>query len=108
MCARRGTLTAALHFQPERDILEHRHVTKQCVLLKNEADLTIADGPQGCVLAIEQHLALVRRFQTADDAQQSRFAGARGSEQRHQGAGGNIEIDVLDRGIFAELLGNAA
>ena len=40
--APRRALAARLHAQAERDVLEHRHVAEQRVVLEHEADLALA------------------------------------------------------------------
>ncbi len=49
------------HAQAERDVLEHRHVAEQRVVLEDEADAAIARAGVGRVLALEQHRAASRR-----------------------------------------------
>ena len=44
---------ARLHAQPEGDVLEHVHVTKQRVVLEHEADVALARAARQRVLAVE-------------------------------------------------------
>ena len=80
----RRPMRARPHAQAERDVLEHRHVPEERVVLKHEADAALADLPVRRVLAVEQHAAPIGRLEPGDDAQQRRLAAARRPEQRHE------------------------
>ena len=54
----RRTMRARPHAKTERDVLEHRHVTEERVMLKHEPDAALAGLPLGGVLAVEQHAPL--------------------------------------------------
>mmetsp|Transcript_1013 Transcript_1013/g.2513 ORF Transcript_1013/g.2513 Transcript_1013/m.2513 type:complete len:443 (-) Transcript_1013:3285-4613(-) len=97
-------LLARLDAQPERDVVEHRHVTEQRVMLEHEADLALAHMGVGRVLAVQQHPAAVGLLQAGDDAQQRGLAAARGAEQRDQLAAGEFQADVTEGGEVAEAL----
>ena len=83
----RRPMRSRAHAQPERDVLEHRHVTEQRVVLKDEADSPLAGLPVRRILAVEQHAAAVGRLEAGDDPQQRRLAAARRPEQRDELAG---------------------
>ena len=72
-----GTFSPRQHAHSERDVLEHRHMAKQRVMLKDETDLTLAHADRARVLAVKQHLAGVRRLQPRDYAKQGGLARAR-------------------------------
>ena len=63
-------------------------IAQQMMILKDEADLPIAEGGQhgpgqfGGILTIEHHASLPRRLERADNAQQRALAGAAGAEDR--------------------------
>jgi hypothetical protein len=85
------------HAQAEGDVLEHRHVPEQRVVLEDEADLALArpacrvtSSPWNSTCA-----SLVGEFQAGDDAQQRGLAGAGGPEQRDQFAGRHVEAHVV-------------
>ena len=60
--------------QAERDVLEHRHVTEERVMLEHEADAPIAHVAIRGVLVFEQHRARVGGLQPRNHAQQRRLA----------------------------------
>jgi hypothetical protein len=93
-----------LHAQSEGDVVEHRHVAEQRVVLEHEADLALAHMGVGGVLAIQQHTPCVGLLQAGNDAQQRRLAAARGAEQRHQLTGGKVQRHIAQGGEVAEAL----
>jgi len=103
----RRTFAARLYFETKGNVLEHRHVTKQSIVLKHESDLAGANRPPSCVTAVEQHPTLIRCLETGDDPQQGGLAAARRAEQRNQRACRNFQINVLNGGKFTKLLGYA-
>jgi hypothetical protein len=102
------SFAARLDLEAEGDIFEHGHMPKQSIVLKNETDLAIAYRPQSRIPTVDEHLADIRRLEAGNDAQQRGLAAARGPEKREQCPGRHFEIDILDRGKLAELLGYAA
>ena len=100
----RRTFAPRQHAQPEGDIFEHRHVAKQRVVLKDETDLALADADLARVLAVEQHLAGVRRLQAGDYPEQRGLARARQPQQRDQLAGFDVQVDIVNCDEVAELL----
>ena len=103
-----GARAARDHAQPEGDVFEHRHVAKQRVVLKYETDLALANADVAGVLAVEQHLAGVRRFQPRDYPQQRGLARARQPQQRDQLAGFDMQVDSVNRDEIAELLADVS
>ena len=59
--SRISRLRALAHAQAEGDVLEHRHVPEQRVVLEDEADVALADGRVGDVLVLVEDRAAVRR-----------------------------------------------
>src|ERR1700719_573761 len=99
-----GTFPPRQHAHSERDVLEHRHVPKQRVMLKHEPDLALADADRAGVLAMEQHLAGIGRLQARDYPQQRRLARSRKPKQRNQLTGFDMQVDIVNRNEVAELL----
>src|SRR5690606_20039181 len=82
--------------QPERHVLEDRHVTEERVVLKDEPDVSITDGAAGDVLIAEQDGATagVRALEPGDDPEQCRLPGTGGPEQRSQLTRRYVERDI--------------
>ena len=95
---------ARLHPQAEGDVLEHRHVAEQRVMLEHEADMALAGAARQRVLAVERHLAGIRPVEAGDDPQQRGLARAGRPEQRQQFALGDLEVDIVERCERAEFL----
>src|ERR1700731_3403067 len=98
-----GTFPPRQHAHAKRDVLEHRHVPKQRVMLEHKTDLALADADRAGVLAMEQHLAGVRSLQPRDYPQQRRLARSRKPQQRDQLAGFDMQVDIVNRDEVAEL-----
>ncbi len=96
------------HSEAERDVLEHRHVSEERVVLKDEPDCPISRAGVGRVLALEQHRARIGSLQAGDDAQQRRLAAARGPEERDELSRGDGEAHVLHGREAAVRLGYVA
>ena len=108
MSALGGSRRARPHPQPERHVLEHRHVTEQGVVLEDESDTPVARAAGGRVLAGQQHRSGIAVVQAGDNPQQRRLARAGRPEQRHELAGGDLQADVVQRDEAAEALRYAA
>jgi hypothetical protein len=98
------TAGARLHAQAEGDVLEHRHVAEQRVVLEHEADVPFARAPRQRILAIEGNLAGIGPVEAGDDAQQRGLAGTGRTEQRQQLAIVDLEIDAIEGFEATELL----
>ena len=94
---RRRTQLARPGLQAKGDVLEHRHVPEQRVVLEHEADPALAHVAAGGVLAVELDAPGVGLFEAGDDAQQRGLAAAGRAQQRHQLAGGDVQADVVER-----------
>jgi hypothetical protein len=104
----RRTGGARPHAQAEGDVLEHRHVPEERVVLEDEADASLARVAIGGVLVLEDDRAAIGALEPRDDAQERRLARARRPEQRDELAGIDGKADVVDRGETAEGLGDVA
>ncbi len=69
-------LALGLHAQAERDVVEHRHVAEQRVMLEHEPDVAITHVVAGHIFAMEHDAAVIRGFQAGNDAQQGGLATA--------------------------------
>ena len=95
-------LGARPHAWSKGDIVEHRHVSKQGVMLKNKAHPTIPRRLARRVAAIEQHAAGIGEVQPGDDPEQGGLARSRRAEKSHQFALVNCQIDPAQGGKTAE------
>ncbi len=68
---------------------------EQRVMLEHEADLALAHMACRCILAVQQHAAVIGRFQPRDDAQQRGLAATGRAEQRRQFAGRKIQRYIV-------------
>jgi hypothetical protein len=105
--ARLRPLAARPHPQPVGDVVGHGHVAEQGVVLEHEADATAAHRNARGVLVAEQDAAGARRLQAGDQAQKGRLARAGRTQQRHQLAGMNREIETGNGWRLAEGLGES-
>ena len=98
----RRPLAARPHAQAEGDVLGHRHVAEQGVVLEDEADAALAHRHARGVLVAEQDAAGARHLEAGDEAQERRLARARRAEQRQELAGGDLEVETGNRRRRAE------
>ena len=70
----RGTRCGRPDLQAKADILRHRHVAKQRVMLEDEADVTLLDALVRRILAAEQDLSFGRLIQPGNQPQKRRLA----------------------------------
>lgn len=97
-------LTGFLDFQAKGDILEHRHMLEQRIILEDKADLTLLRRKMVHRPAVENNLAAVRRLKSCKHPQDRGFAAAAWAEQPDQMAFGNAEMDILHRMKIAKML----
>ena len=90
--------------QAEGDVLEDREVGEQGVVLEDGVDGPPVGGQPRDVRAAEQDLAVVGDLEARDDAQQRGLAASRGTENRHELAGGHGERHSVECRHRAEAL----
>ncbi len=78
------------------DVFRDGHVRKQRVVLEHDADAAPARREMIDHVVVEKHPALGLPDEAGNDPQQGRLAAAGGSQQRHQFAAGDIEVDIAD------------
>src|SRR5882762_61929 len=93
--------------QTEGDILKHRHVPKQGVVLKHEAHSTFSRGLLRDIAAVEADRPRVCELKSSNNSQERRLARAGRAEQGDQFAAGNGEIYVVQGGEMSESFCNA-
>ena len=103
-----GALGARPDAQAEGDVLKHRHVAEQGVVLKYESHVPLPDRLVGDVLPVKEHRArrFIRLFQSGNDAEQGCFARARRPQESDQLSVGNGQGDIAQGGKLAEGLGD--
>ena len=90
-----GARLARSGAQAKGDVIEHRHVPEQRVVLENKAHLPLPYVGVGGVLTIEPDTAAIGCFQSGDDAQQGRLAAARRAEQGDQFARRKVQRHIV-------------
>src|SRR5207302_1053704 len=76
--------TGLLHLQAELDVLAGGHVREQGVRLQHHADVAAVRRHVGDVLAVDDHAAAVRLFESCEQPQSCGFAAARRSQECHE------------------------
>ena len=74
----------AAHAQGKADVLGHSHVRIERVALEDHGNVTFARTGVRDILIIEQDVAGTRNFETGDQTQRRRLAGARRPKQREK------------------------
>ncbi len=90
------------HLERQGDVLRHRAPVVEDGVLEDDPVVAVEPGPvRG--LAVDQHVALARPDQVADDPQQRRLAAARRADQRDELARLDVEVDPVEREHVAAL-----
>jgi hypothetical protein len=103
-------LAARADGEAKGDVLEHRHVPEQRVVLKHETHLALAGGHVRDVFPVEMNPAAARLgiLQPGHDAQERGLARTRGTEQGDELAARHMQIDAVERGegakVFADVV----
>ena len=93
--------------QPEGEVLVHRHVRVERVVLEDHGDVAVARRQMGDVLAGDRDRPRGRRLEPGDQAQRRGLAAARRPHEDHELAVGDVERQAVDRhGRAGELLGH--
>ena len=100
------TMAAPPHFQPERDVLCHRHVAEKRILLEDKASAALPRGKREPFDILEFDTAGFGELQAAQDTQQRRLAGTGRPEQREEAPFGCGEAHTFQRREAVETLGN--
>ena len=94
------------HAQRELDVLGHRHVAEQRVVLEHQAHAALARGDVRDVAPVQGDAAVIDPRQPGDGAQQRALAAAAGPEQHEELAVADVERDVVDDRHAAVVLGD--
>ena len=84
------------HAQRELDVVGHRHVAKQRVVLEHEPDAALARRDVSDVAAVERDASVIDSREPGDRPQQRALAAAARTEQHEELALADIERDVVD------------
>ena len=90
------------HLERQRDVLRDRAPVVEDGVLEDDPVVAVEPGlVRG--LAVDEHVALARPDQVADDPQQRRLAAAGGADQRDELARLDVEVDPVEREHVAAL-----
>ena len=92
------------HPEPEGDILEHREVRKERVVLEHERHVARVDGRFCDIDAAQADPSPVRRINPGDHAQDRGLAAAGGPEEGEELAAPDREVDAGHRAHVAKML----
>ncbi len=96
----------AAQMRADRDVFQHGHVGHQFDMLKRSGDAEFYDllrGGMADLFAEHGDRAARGGEHAGDQVERRAFAGAIGTDQRHDLAGLDVERDVVDRDHAAEL-----
>ena len=94
----------AAHLQAEGDVVERVEMGKQRVALEHHRRAALGRGQAGDVPAAEDDVALVDALVAGDHAQRAGLAAAGRPEQAAVAAGGDLQVDAIDRRRVAVVL----
>ncbi|MCY1537219.1 hypothetical protein D9M68_727070 [compost metagenome] len=102
-------LAQAAHREREGQVLGHRHVREQCVVLEHHADVTLVRGHVVDRATAQQDLAIGGGFEPGEHHQAGGLAGAGRPEQGEELAFANVQVEVFDdQGLAVVALLHAA
>ncbi|CPK71638.1 Uncharacterised protein [Bordetella pertussis] len=82
--------------QAEGNVVPHRHVRPQRIVLEHHADIAVPGRRGADVAAVDQQLPMALPVEAGDQAQQGGFARSRRAEQGEEFAGLDMDADVLE------------
>ena len=88
---------ARAHAQGKAHIVGDRHVRKQRVGLEHHADIALVRRHIGNRALVQQDVAGIGGKKSGDQIEGGGLARSAGAEQGHEGAGRNVERDLIDR-----------
>jgi hypothetical protein len=87
-----------------RDVVPHRHVGEQRVMLEHGVDIALVRRHPRDILALQADGALGRSLESGDHPKRGGLAATRRTEHREELAGSYREVGFLDRNIVGEPL----
>jgi hypothetical protein len=97
----------APHFQRVTNVVGHRHVRKESVVLKHHADIAPVGRDAGDILAVDAHRAAIGLDETGQNHQDGGFARAGWPQQRNKFVFPDFQTDIPDGIQIAVGLGDA-
>jgi hypothetical protein len=85
------------HLQRKCDVLLHRQMREERVVLKHDADIALVGLQIGLIAAVDDQPTAARLHEARDELQQRRLAGARRSKKCEQFAGEDFKFDRIQR-----------
>ena len=83
------------HFEAKSNIIGNRHMRKQRVTLKNNAEIALVNGRIGVFLSVDKHNARTRLYEPAQDAKRRCFSAAGRAKQRYKLAFLNVQGQLV-------------
>ena len=90
----------------QREVLAHRHVRVERIVLKHHRHITGTRGQGGHVLISDTDRPGRHRLETGQHAQNGRLAAARAPHEHQELTVGDLQVEVLDHSGVAEPLGD--
>ena len=90
--------------QPERHVVDDRHVREQGVALEDRVDRAFVRTGVGDVASSDEDATLRRLLEPRHEAERRGLAATRRAEQGEEGSGRDREVEFLDRGEPGEAL----
>ena len=84
------------HLQPVAEVLRHRHVRVERVVLEHHRDVAVAGREPGDLALADPDVALGHLLEAGDHPQQRRLPAARGADEDHELAAPDRQADVVD------------
>ena len=94
------------HAQRELDVLRHRHVAEQRVVLEHQSHAALAGGDVRDVAPVQRDAPMVDTGEPGDGAQQRALAAAAGAQQHEKLPVTDVERDVVDHRRAGVVLGD--
>lgn len=95
---------AVMQFEREHDVFQRRQASEQLEGLKDEADMLCAQRGSLILIELAQWLASQydlaggRQIQPGEQAEEGRFARARGADNRHAATAFDAQADIVENG----------
>src|SRR5439155_19339234 len=106
--ARRLGAVDAIHLEPERDVVVHRHVREERVRLEDGVDRTLVRRQRVNPVPAQPDRPVAWSDEAADQVELRRLAATRGAEQAEELAVRDLEVELADGDVAAVTLRHPA